>query len=170
MSKTSTHNPEPLDEALIALVGAGTAAPIRDAEAEAIAGVLGTIRAQLLAAAREQGVSTREMARRLGVSAVAVSRQLRSDRDLRVSTAVLLARALDRRWSVQLGKRGQPSPQANLHAPPARARPGRGEKPADGRVAGVRSVPQERATISAPQGATPPRAGGARRSGGNLGS
>ena len=141
MSKTSTHNPEPLDEALVALVGTGTAAPIRDAEAEAIAGVLGTIRAQLLAAAREQGVSTREMARRLGVSAAAVSRQLRSDRDLRVSTAVLLARALDRRWSVQLGKRGQPSPQANLHAPPARARPGRGEEQADGRVAAVRSVP-----------------------------
>ena len=125
MSKTSAHNPAPsgpapLDEALIALVGAGTATPIRDAEAEDIAGILGMIRAQLLAAAKAEGVSTREMARRLGVSAAAVSRQLRSDRDLRVSTAVLLARALNRRWSVQLGSVGQPSPQANLDPVPGR--------------------------------------------------
>ena len=141
MSNTSTHNPEPLDEGLIELVGAGTAAPIRDAEAEDIAGILGTIRAQLLAAAKAEGVSTREMARRLGVSAAAVSRQLRSDRDLRVSTAVLLARALNRHWSVQLGKRGQPSPQANLGAPRTQAPPGRREEPADQRVAAVRSVP-----------------------------
>ena len=139
MSKTSTHNPEPLDEALVALVGAGTAEPARDAEAEDIAGALGTIRAQLLAAAREKGVSTREMARRLGVSAAAVSRQLRSDRDLRVSTAVLLARALDRRWSVQLGKRGQPSPRANLSAPPARAPLGQREKAPGGPAPAIRS-------------------------------
>ncbi len=107
-----------MDAQLIALLGADAATPIRDPEAEDVAGVLGTIRAQLLAAAREEGVSTREMARRLGVSAAAVSRQLRSDRDLRVSTAVLLARALNRRWHVQLGTPGKPAPQANLGITP----------------------------------------------------
>ena len=114
MSKTSTHNPEPLDEELIELLGAGTAAPIRDEEAEEIAGVLGTIRGQLLAAAKEDRVSTREMARRLGVSAAAVSRQLRSDRDLRVSTAVLLARALKRHWNIELGTPRQSTWQTNV--------------------------------------------------------
>ena len=110
MSKTSTHNPQPPDEELSALLGTGTAAPIRDEEAEEIARVLGTIRSQLLAAAKEQRVGTRELARRLGVSAAAVSRQLRSDRDLRVSTAVLLARALGRHWTLALEPPRQPAP------------------------------------------------------------
>lgn len=121
MSKTSTPDPEPLDEELIELLGAGYAPPVRDEEAEEIADLLGMIRGQLLAAAKEDGVSVREMARRLGVSAAAVSRQLRSYRDLRVSTAVLLARALKRHWSVRLEKATQPAPRANvkvLQSPP----------------------------------------------------
>lgn len=114
MSKTSTPDPEPLDVELIDLLGEGVAAPIRDEEAEEIARVLGTIRRQLLAAAKEEGVSTREMARRLGVSAAAVSRQLRSDHDLRISTAVLLARALKRHWNIELGTPRQPSWPRNV--------------------------------------------------------
>ena len=110
MSKTSTHETELPDEELTELLGSGNTAPIRDAEAEEIADVLGAIRRQLLAAAREEGVSTREMARRLGVSAAAVSRQLRSNHDLRVSTVVLLARALKRGWHVDLGKATQAAP------------------------------------------------------------
>lgn len=58
MSKPSTHSPEPLDEEPIELLGADAAAPIRDEDAEEIAGVLGTIREQLLPAANEAGFST----------------------------------------------------------------------------------------------------------------
>ncbi len=140
MSKTSTHNPEPLDEELIELLGTGVAAPSRDEEAEEIAGVLGTIRGQLLAAAKEEGVSTREIARRLGVSGAAVSRQLRSDRDLRVSTAVLLARALKRHWSVQLEKVSQPSRQTNVSVLVAGVPFSRREEPPNELMASVHSV------------------------------
>ena len=128
MSKISATDPAKLDNELIALVGAGAATPIRDPEAEDIADLLGTIRRQVLSAAREDGVSTREIARRLGVSAAAVSRQLRSDHDLRVSTVVLLARALDRRWSLTLKPANPSTRPTNIAAPrtpPAATRPRR---------------------------------------------
>ena len=140
MSKTSTHNPEPLDEELIELLGAGIAAPIRDEEAEEIAGVLGTIRGQLLAAAKVDRVSTREMARRLGVSAAAVSRQLRSDRDLRVSTAVLLARALKRHWNIELGTPRPSTWQTNVEVVQLGAPFSRLEEPPNAREPTILSI------------------------------
>lgn len=140
MSKTSTHNQEPLDEELIELLGDGNAAPIRDEEAEEIADALGSIRRQLLAAAKVEGVSVREMARRLGVSAAAVSRQLRSDHDLRVSTAVLLARTLKRHWSVELEKATQRAPRANISVVLNSAPFSRLEEPQSERMPAVLSV------------------------------
>ena len=117
MSKISAPDPAKLDHELIAPVGTGAATPIRDPEAEDIADLLGTIRRQVLSAAQEDGVSTREIARRLGVSAAAVSRQLRSDHDLRVSTVVLLARALDRHWSLTLKLANPSTRPTNITAP-----------------------------------------------------
>jgi DNA-binding transcriptional ArsR family regulator len=60
------------------------------------------VRGEILAAVKEEGVGVRELARRLHVSPAAVSRHLRSEGDLRLSTASLFASALGREWSFQL--------------------------------------------------------------------
>lgn len=70
----------------------------------AIAGALTGIRGQLVAEMDEQGVGIRELARRAGVAASAVSRFLKSEGDMHVSTAVLLAQALEREWKITLRK------------------------------------------------------------------
>jgi DNA-binding transcriptional ArsR family regulator len=59
-------------------------------------------RGEILAAANKAGVGVRELARRLGVSAAAVSRHLRSDGDMRLSTAALFADALGYEWRFAL--------------------------------------------------------------------
>lgn len=68
----------------------------------AVAVATGQIRGQLISAANDLGVGVREWARRLNVSPAAVSRQLRSEADLRVSTAVAMADALGLQWAFLL--------------------------------------------------------------------
>jgi hypothetical protein len=98
-----TSSPEDDDAALLALVGGKvTQAPQIDPSDLEVAVVVGRIRGQILAAAESEGIGVREIARRLKVSAAAVSRQLRSEGDMRVSTAVTLARALGQRWHFTL--------------------------------------------------------------------
>lgn len=75
-----------------------------DHDSESIAVLTGRIRGQLLEAISTDKVSLGELARRLRVSKSAVSRHLRGDGDLRISTAVLLAKALGRHWAITLRK------------------------------------------------------------------
>lgn len=63
---------------------------------------LRTIRDHLSTAAEHDKVGVNQLARRLGISPSSVSRLLARDGDIRVSTAVLYARALGRRWEFAL--------------------------------------------------------------------
>lgn len=67
--------------------------------------VLRTIRAMLVEAAQEEEVGNNQLASRLKISPSVVSRLLRSEGDMRVSSAVLCAHALGRSWSLNLHKR-----------------------------------------------------------------
>ena len=55
---------------------------------------VGRVRGMVLSEMQRTGVTTSEMANRVGVSVSAVSRQLRSEGDMKASTAVILASAL----------------------------------------------------------------------------
>ena len=67
-----------------------------------VAAVVAHVRALLAEATQQDKVGVTELAGRLGVSKSAVSHQLRSDADMRLGTAVLLARALGRKWDINL--------------------------------------------------------------------
>ena len=101
MSKISSATPEEMAE-LRALLGG----PVRRLEVDhrdlAVAVLTGRARGEILAAAKEAGVGVRELARRLGISAAAVSRHLRSEGDMRLSTAALFADALGHEWRLGL--------------------------------------------------------------------
>jgi hypothetical protein len=84
------------------------AAPPDDEEMK-LALFLRHIRALLAEAAHEEKVGVNELASRLSVSPSVVSRLLRSDGDMRVSTAFMWACALGREWNIDLHK---PSAQA----------------------------------------------------------
>jgi plasmid maintenance system antidote protein VapI len=100
-SPTSSHEDD--DAAVLALAGGKvTKAPQIDPSDLEIAVALGRVRGQILAAAKRDGIGVRELARRMEISASAVSRQLRSEGDMRFSTAILFARALGRRWHFSL--------------------------------------------------------------------
>jgi transcriptional regulator with XRE-family HTH domain len=122
-------SPEDDDAALLSLVGGKVAQAylVEPADLE-VAVEVGHVRGQILAAAKDEGVGVRELARRMKISASAVSRQLRSEADMRFSTAILLARALGRRWRFLLspsaeisdaGGEGQtPTPTSPRAVPP----------------------------------------------------
>jgi DNA-binding phage protein len=100
-SPTSSHEDD--DAAVLALAGGKvTKAPQIDPSDLEIAVALGRVRGQILAAAKRDGIGVRELARRMKISASAVSRQLRSEGDMRFSTAVLFAHALGWRWHFSL--------------------------------------------------------------------
>lgn len=102
-SSLPTSSAENDDAALLALVGGEVAqAPQIDPSDLEVAVAVGRVRGQILAAAKKEGIGVREIARRLKISASAVSRQLRSEGDMRFSTAILFARALGRRWHFSL--------------------------------------------------------------------
>jgi transcriptional regulator with XRE-family HTH domain len=85
--------------ALAALLGGQvTSAPPFDPVDVQTAATVRDVRGQILAAANAQGVGVRELARRSNVSPSAVSRQLRSEGDMRFSTAVHFANVLSCRW------------------------------------------------------------------------
>lgn len=67
-----------------------------------IALALITIREQLSTAAKEEGMGVNKLASCLQVSPSVVSRLLKSEGDMRVSTAVLFARAVNRSWRLVL--------------------------------------------------------------------
>ncbi len=75
--------------------------PPDDKEIE-VALALRRLRAFLAEAAEKEGVGVNALAARLGVSPSVVSRLLRSDGDMRVSTAVLWAHALGYVWDFYL--------------------------------------------------------------------
>ncbi len=75
--------------------------PIADADFD-IASASRRVRAQIQAAFVERGFTVRRLAKKLDVTPAAVSRHLRSEGDIRISTAVLFARALDMHWEIKL--------------------------------------------------------------------
>ncbi len=83
----------------------GYAEPIRVNEDElSISITLRSIRDALMSAAESDSVGVNQLAKRLDVSPSVVSRMLRSEGDMRVSTAVLCARALGRVWDLTLSR------------------------------------------------------------------
>ncbi len=90
-----------LDE-MLAEFGAAVGWPDVDPDMREVAGVAAHVRGLLAEATAREGMSISDIARRLNVSKSAVSRHLRSDGDIRISTAVLLARALGRHWTIDL--------------------------------------------------------------------
>jgi hypothetical protein len=115
MSQTST---ETIDRAMLADLReamGGEAEEIgRNPEIDAVVSRLIAERQALVAAMAEDQVSVRELARRLGVSPAAISRQLRSDKDMLVGTSALLAYALGRQWVTEL-RRHPTSPHARAN-------------------------------------------------------
>jgi AcrR family transcriptional regulator len=101
MSKISSPTSEEIAE-----LGALLGGPVRKVQVDpsdlAVAVLTGRARGEILAAAKEAGIGVRELARRLGVSAAAVSRHLRSEGDMRLSTAALFADALGYEWRLAL--------------------------------------------------------------------
>jgi DNA-binding transcriptional ArsR family regulator len=98
LSQTDSPAPDELDEML-----GHAAGPIDVDERDlAVAVLVGRARGLLLQAMATAGVGVRELARRLKVSPSAVSRHLRSEGDMRLSTAVMLADGLDQRWELSL--------------------------------------------------------------------
>ena len=81
-----------------------------------VAMLLQTIRLLLSEATEEDNVGVNQLALRLGESPSVVSRMLRSEGDMRVSTAVLCAHALGRIWDIKLRKAHAPH-GANHHWP-----------------------------------------------------
>jgi transcriptional regulator with XRE-family HTH domain len=79
---------------------------LRPPEFDSVDVLIGTsvrrVRGQILAEAAAQGVGVRELARRTNVSPSAASRYLRSEGDMRVSTAVIFAHALSCTWQFVL--------------------------------------------------------------------
>ncbi len=102
MSKTLSPRNAPSPADLHDLADGGFEKPNIDPTELLIAAQVGHVRGQILAAMNDQNVGVRELARRLNVSASAVSRQLKSEGDMRISTAILLAYALEREWTMNL--------------------------------------------------------------------
>lgn len=73
-----------------------------DAEELEVTLALQSIRSQLIELAERQKVNGSRLARRLHISPAAVSRTLGGESDMKVSTAVLYARALGHRWDITL--------------------------------------------------------------------
>lgn len=67
-----------------------------------VVGVARCMRRLIADAMETDRVGVRELARKMKISPAAVSRQLRSEGDLRISTAVMLADALGRHWNISL--------------------------------------------------------------------
>jgi Trp operon repressor len=102
MSNTlSPINPETHAE-LAELMGGDFEAMNINEEERIIAGLVASVRGQIVAAMHQDNVGVRQLSRELGVSAAAVSRHLNAEGDMRFSTAALLAHALHRHWSVNL--------------------------------------------------------------------
>jgi DNA-binding transcriptional ArsR family regulator len=105
MSKVSSPTLQ-CDAELDTLLGGPVGELKPDLSDIAIAVLTARARGEILAAAREAGVGVRELARRLGVSPAAVSRHLRSEGDMRLSTAALFACALGLEWRIRLVRSG----------------------------------------------------------------
>lgn len=78
--------------------------------------VLSKIRQLLLLATEEENVGVSQLANRLGVSVSAASRMVHREGDMRVSTAVLWARALSRVWNLELSKMERVGAERNFQA------------------------------------------------------
>ena len=95
----------PLDE-VAAILGGPVEPLVPDPDELAVLLAVQRIRGLLLEAAQRDGVGVNQLASRLKVSPSAVSRVLRSEGDMRVSTAVLFALALGRQWVFTLSPKG----------------------------------------------------------------
>jgi hypothetical protein len=102
MSKTSSSLLHNEIEELRAEMGGTFSGIARDQLADETVKALMALRGLIVEAAQHDQVSHREMAKRLGVSANNVARQINADADMYVGSAVALAHALGRRWRFTL--------------------------------------------------------------------
>ena len=103
-------------EEMAAILG-GEVQPLFDHPDEReVALVLNDMRGLLIEATNAEDVGVNELADRLGVSPSAVSRMIRREGDLRVSTAVLWAFALGRTWRLHLSKFDRAVDRGNYQA------------------------------------------------------
>ncbi len=107
--------PLPTESEMAELFGGRVEPVTPDADELAIDHALRTIRALLIETAAQQKVGNNELARRLDISPSAVSRMLRGEGDMRVSTAVLRARALGKVWDLRLRDVVSTRQGANFH-------------------------------------------------------
>jgi len=102
MPKTSLPIDAEKDDELAELMGGDFEALNISAEERIIAGLLASVRGQIVAAMSADSIGVRQLSRRLGISGAAVSRHLNAEGDMRFSTAALLAHALQRHWEINL--------------------------------------------------------------------
>jgi hypothetical protein len=88
-----------------------------DAQEVEVGLALQSIRGQITDAAERAKVGTVKLAERLGIAPSAVSRYLGGEGDMKVSTAVLYARALGHRWHFSLLPDEACSARGNHQAP-----------------------------------------------------
>lgn len=112
-----------LEIQLVQELGAVTQEATFDTIDVRVATLVRNVRGEIAAAARAQGLGVREIARRLGVSAAAVSRHLRSEGDMRLSTAELFAIALGKRWHLSLEDASSTNGANKVTHPPIDNRP-----------------------------------------------
>lgn len=74
----------------------------RDYEEEYVQCVINRVRGLLMEAIKIEGIKPSELADRLGVDRSQVTRFFRSGRDMKVSTLAIIARALNRKWIIEL--------------------------------------------------------------------
>ncbi len=115
MSESETD----LSQAEIIEMFGGEAGPVEvNADEVEVSLALQALRAQLLEAAEKMHVGINQLSRRLHISPSAVSRFLGGEGDMKVSTAVLYARALGQRWGIFLTPDDGCLPQGNHQGKP----------------------------------------------------
>lgn len=87
---------------MAALLGGEVSEVYLDHDEQAVFEAAHEVRTLLHQQADQDNVTAAQLARRLAVSPSAVSRMLKNDGDIKLSTAVLWARALGQRWGFKL--------------------------------------------------------------------
>ena len=106
-------NLSPTDEEALAelraIFGTVSGMPYIDPDGRAAARLAQDARGLLIEATHQDKITLTELARRLGVSKAAISRQMNSDGDIKVGTLAIIARALGREVEITLRKSTPPA-------------------------------------------------------------
>lgn len=102
------------------LGGTEEIAPERDYEEEYVQLIINRCRGLLMEAVKNDDIKPSDLANRLNVDRSLVTRFFHSGRDMKVSTLAIMARALDRRWIIELADIRE---QCFRNTPPESIRP-----------------------------------------------